>query len=113
MDLGQIIILIIVFIVGYFSGVKSYKIKTRYAADVVPERGWRCPNCGKTHQSYDYVCSCGFDRSIKYNIEENNIESDSSKADAIEEVKKYKELLDEGILTQEEFDAKKKQLLSL
>ena len=31
----------------------------------------------------------------------------------IEELKKYKELLDMGIITQEEFDAKKKQLLGL
>ncbi len=30
-----------------------------------------------------------------------------------EEIKKYKELLDSGIITQEEFDAKKKQLLGL
>ena len=34
----------------------------------------------------------------------------SSKAD---ELKKYKELLDSGVITQEEFDAKKKQLLGL
>lgn len=32
---------------------------------------------------------------------------------AIEDIKKYKELLDTGIITQEEFDAKKKQLLDL
>lgn len=30
-----------------------------------------------------------------------------------EELKKYKELLDDGIITQEEFDAKKKQLLGI
>ena len=30
-----------------------------------------------------------------------------------EEIKKFKELLDSGIITQEEFDAKKKQLLGL
>lgn len=34
-------------------------------------------------------------------------------SDTVEELKKYKELLDCGILTQEEFDAKKKQLLGL
>ena len=31
----------------------------------------------------------------------------------VEELKKYKELLDSGIITQEEFDAKKKQILGL
>ena len=32
---------------------------------------------------------------------------------AIEEIKQFKELLDVGIITQEEFDAKKKELLGL
>lgn len=32
---------------------------------------------------------------------------------AADEIRKYKELLDDGIITQEEFDAKKKQLLGL
>lgn len=32
---------------------------------------------------------------------------------AADEIKKYKELLDLGIITQEEFDQKKKQLLNL
>ena len=32
---------------------------------------------------------------------------------AADELKKYKDLLDAGIITQEEFDAKKKQLLGL
>lgn len=34
-------------------------------------------------------------------------------ADVTEELRKYKELLDEGIITQEEFEQKKKQLLGL
>ena len=33
--------------------------------------------------------------------------------DAADEIRKYKELLDSGILTQEEFDRKKAQLLDL
>lgn len=40
----------------------------------------------------------------------NNINVDTSNAD---ELKKYKDLLDSGIITQEEFDQKKKQLLDL
>ena len=32
---------------------------------------------------------------------------------AADEIKKFKELLDMGVITQEEFDAKKKQLLGL
>ena len=32
---------------------------------------------------------------------------------SLDDLRKYKELLDEGIITQEEFDAKKKQILNL
>ncbi len=34
-------------------------------------------------------------------------------SDSADQIKKYKELLDSGVITQEEFDAKKKQLLGL
>lgn len=34
-------------------------------------------------------------------------------ADAIEEIKKYKGLMEDGIISQQEFDAKKKQLLGI
>jgi hypothetical protein len=34
-------------------------------------------------------------------------------ADAIEEIKKYKALMEDGILSQQEFEAKKKQLLGI
>ena len=43
---------------------------------------------------------------------EKNEEKDAKSSNA-DELKKYKELLDSGIITQEEFDAKKKQLLGL
>ena len=33
--------------------------------------------------------------------------------DAVAEIKKYKELLDAGIITEEEFAAKKKQLMGI
>jgi len=42
--------------------------------------------------------------------QKDNTNTDRSPFDVI---RKYKELLDEGIITQEEFDAKKKQLLGL
>ena len=37
----------------------------------------------------------------------------ASKSDEADQLKKYKDLLDSGVITQEEFDAKKKQLLGL
>lgn len=37
----------------------------------------------------------------------------SNETSPVEDLKKYKELLDSGVISQEEFDAKKKQLLNL
>ncbi len=54
-----------------------------------------------------------------YNLVQNKISEAQSNIATIsnvssaDELKKFKELLDNGIITQEEFDAKKKQLLKL
>ena len=37
----------------------------------------------------------------------------SGQSDSADQLKKFKELLDSGVISQEEFDAKKKQLLGL
>lgn len=54
---------------------------------------------------------------VKQRIEaykfQNRAASPVAPVDAVEEIKKYKELLDLEIITKEEFDAKKKQLLGL
>ena len=49
----------------------------------------------------------------KFNKKEENKVGIENKNDAYEEVKKLKELLDMGIITQEEFDKKKNELLKL
>ena len=57
----------------------------------------------------------------KFNKTKNNVSNmfsklgnnDKSKVDPIVEIKKYKELLDSGIITEEEFNKKKKELLDL
>lgn len=51
--------------------------------------------------------------SIKCIEEKSVLENDATINDPYEEIKKAKELLDMGILTQEEFDIKKKELLGL
>lgn len=48
----------------------------------------------------------------QHSEKQNNIQSNITTSNA-DELKKYKELLDGGVITQEEFDAKKKQLLGL
>lgn len=50
------------------------------------------------------------DRQNSKNLSTMKVTNQDSNAD---ELKKYKELLDSGVITQEEFDAKKKQLLGL
>ena len=52
-----------------------------------------------------------FEKAIKLNKEQ--AQSNSTGFSSADEIKKYKELLDAGIITQREFDAKKKQLLGL
>ena len=73
----------------------------RYADKIVDYS--RCPSCRSTNIS---------------EIKDSEVlqQQNSTTAFAtspIEEIKKYKELLDMGIITQEEFDVKKKQLLGL
>lgn len=76
---------------------------------------WKCNGCGKENEKYIFVCSCGVKKSEndtiepRYEVDSDTIEFDRS--DNIEAIKKYKELLDIGAITQEEFDIKKKELL--
>lgn len=70
----------------------------------------KCPNCGSTNlkelskEEFEQL------NAPKSSSGNNNTVSSASVAD---ELKKFKELLDLGAITQEEFDAKKKQLLGL
>ncbi len=67
----------------------------------------RCPACGS--RSLTEISKEEFQKAVTSN-NTNNTNQATSSAD---ELKKFKELLDSGIITQEEFDAKKKQLLGL
>ena len=61
----------------------------------------RCPKCNSTDIS---------DVSDDPNAA---VKTDKAAVSSADELKKFKELLDMGVITQEEFDAKKKQLLGL
>lgn len=70
---------------------------------------------------YDKCPSCGSKSLRDITLEEFRKLAEKTKGatpsesvlSATDELKKYKELLDSGVITQEEFDAKKKQLLNL
>lgn len=85
---------------------------------IIKQGGWQCDNCGKVMQSYVGTCSCGKTRNRPNNnkaVEKSMTKAISSgiSKSAVDELKCYKDLLDSGIITQEEFDEKKKQLLKL
>ena len=61
----------------------------------------KCPNCN----------SSDIEELTKAEIEK--LKSNNGAVSPADELKKFKELLDSGVITQEEFDAKKKQLLGL
>ncbi len=81
----------------------KFEEEARYRSLIVDYE--RCPNCKSadtvelTDEEYNAIKASN-----------QGAKTDISPAD---EIKKFKELLDSGIITQEEFDAKKKQLLGL
>ena len=90
----------------------------------IPENGWRCERCGRSHFDWEPVCPCGNSRPYISEAEENNgikkeqttgnVEDSTAQVFSVaDEIRKYKELANSGIITQEEFEAKKKQLLGL
>ena len=68
---------------------------------------------GKNRKNIATVFSALSNALKDYTEETNTDTSITSGVDPIEEVKKFKELFDTGIITKEEFEAKKKQLLGL
>lgn len=50
---------------------------------------------------------------VKSNIGKKGSAAPVAKESSSDEIRKFKELLDDGIITEEEFDAKKKQLLGI
>lgn len=86
---------------------------------VISNGGWKCSKCGRVNPSYTGTCACG---GSKYETEAKE-KADAEEAKArensekefleLQKLKTYKDLLDSGVITQEEFDLKKKQLLGL
>ena len=87
--------------------------KTPNLPGLLPDGSWKCEYCGTLHSASDSVCVCGASRPKAAAHKASESKAAPDIVDAAEEIRKYKQLLDEGILTQEEFDAKKKQLLDL
>jgi predicted Zn-dependent peptidase len=68
------------------------------------------------HAAYVSSCVCGQSKTGIPQYTKTNINTKTTSTTASENIstiREYKKLLDDGIITQEEFDAKKKQLLGL
>ena len=91
--------------------------------EIIDNGGWKCI-CGRVNYQYSSRCYCGKSRSegdVKNQVTRESKNSEvKNHADTIIEyneteriklIKDYKELLDTGIITQEEFEKKKEQLL--
>lgn len=70
--------------------------------------GWQC-SCGRIHAAYVSSCVCGINK--KDALANTSPATPSGEEATVNLLKEYKALLDSGAITQEEYDAKKKQLL--
>lgn len=101
---------------------------TTTASETVDDRKWYCPNCGKENSKIlSECCACGkakppmIRKPVATKISTNNDVASNTSAqnqstdstDSFEKIKQLKELFDMGAINQEEFDAKKKEILKL
>ncbi len=94
--------------------------QTSVYADRKDLEKWICVNCGTENTIHKVICTCGMKKSEndaktaageKWLKPESLEQLNSDKADNLDILKKYKELLDMGAITQEEYDIKKRELL--
>ena len=77
--------------------------------------GWQCA-CGKVNASYVSSCSCGRNKSGETAPEPawvSDVVPEDGEIKNAAAIRAYKSLMDDGIITPEEFEAKKKQLLGI
>lgn len=80
--------------------------------NLIKNGGWQCKKCGKIHPAYTGTCGCGNTKEQNKGLNDPHVSSSNSNTN-FDEIKKYKDLLDNGVITQEEFNIKKKELLGL
>ena len=80
---------------------------------ILSDGGWRCNKCGAVNAAYCGTCGCGAARDANVQNAVNKSQKTEIDDSSIAAIKKYKELLDSDIITKEEFETKKKELLNL
>lgn len=91
--------------------------REKHERAVMADGGWRCYKCGTVNPAYTGTCGCGVTK-IESNTRQNRSneelrkkETDEKEIRNLQKLKGYKELLDSGAITQEEFDKKKIEIL--
>ena len=79
---------------------------------LLQEGGWICQRCGQVNPAYTGTCGCGAAKRDR-GAPEAEAQREARELAHAQSLKAYKELLDAGALTQEEFDRKKAELLGL
>lgn len=102
----------------YTMRMKNYS-QEKHNNETLAAGGWTCTKCGAINPKYLTTCNCGMfkgenERYLEKSKEEaQKQETIKKELDNAEMLLKLKKMLDEGIITQEEFDEKKKQLLQI
>lgn len=100
----------------------AYNSTTDYIAPLEKsEDSWKCAKCGRYNSGY--VCECGLLKGDSALLEKQQAERNKQKSEEkvksdkevenLQKLKAYKDLLDSGVISQEEFDKKKTELLNL
>ncbi|NLT09859.1 MAG: SHOCT domain-containing protein [Ruminococcus sp.] len=76
------------------------------------EENWKCLVCGRENSKLHKTCVCGATKAGKLPKEAERAAA-PVQISAADEIAKFKQLLDSGAITEEEYEAKKKQLLKL
>ena len=104
----------------YGSALSSVAEEIR-AKEYLKEGGWKCNSCGTVNPHYKDRCHCGRTKESNNNDTVTKVTTQTSseqvvdtkaESEKIELIKKYKELLDIGGITEEEFNKKKESLIS-
>ena len=118
-----------------YERAKREKEREKLMKEAMASSTWRCP-CGALNKDYETSCHrCGKTfNTVKQEMKtaeqtqiaataqipapapsvgQSNVSPVMSAGDIQNDLKKYKEMLDDGLITEEEFTAKKKQLLGL
>ena len=78
--------------------------------EIAPPNTWKC-RCGRYNAMYVSTCACGLGKNQE-ELPESTSSVPEEEAKNIALLKEYKALLDSGVITQKEFEEKKKSILS-